>query len=82
MSDLVFLEIPSEIFRQPLNDWQYSASEELSEALSLDSEGEEVWESLSANFAEEERESVELCDVPQDDSAVCVQPARLYRECQ
>ena len=74
MSYLLLPEIPSEILRQPLPDREDPAQEILSEALSLHGEGEEFGESLSAYLGEEERESVKLGNVPEDQLAVCDKP--------
>ena len=68
---MILPEIPSEILRQPLPDWQDSTQEILSEALSLHGKGEEVGESLSAYLGEEERERVKLGNVPEDQLAMC-----------
>ena len=63
-------QVPPQVLGQPLTHWEDAAQVKLPEALSLHSEGENVRQSLTADFGQEKREGMELCNVFQDKIAM------------
>ena len=68
--DPLLPQVPPQVLGQPLTHWEDAAQVKLPEALSLHSEGENVRQSLTADFGQEKREGMELCNVFQDNIAM------------
>merc|ERR1719219_2343935 len=71
--DPLLPQVPPQVLGQPLTHWEDAAQVKLPEALCLHGEGENIRESLSADFCQQKRESMQFRNVFQDNIAVFVE---------
>ena len=75
--DSLLPQVPPQVLGQSLTHGEDAAQVKLPEALRLHGEGENVRQSLSANFGQQKREGMQFCNVLQDNIAMFVEADKI-----